>query len=74
MSSAVDAQANWSRSDIYHNSFLLEEDKVLDAVRQNSAEKGLADIAVTAAQGRLLNLIAKSIGAKRVLEVGTLGG
>ncbi|KAJ3567928.1 hypothetical protein NP233_g6042 [Leucocoprinus birnbaumii] len=37
-------------------------------------EQGLPDIAVPAVQGKFLNLLLRSIGAKRVLELGTLGG
>ena len=64
----------WKRSDQYHNSFLIPKDDVLDAVVKNSTEKELPDIAVSKAQGKFLSLLAKSIGAKRILEVGTLGG
>ncbi|KAF7290873.1 O-methyltransferase family 3 protein [Mycena kentingensis (nom. inval.)] len=66
--------ADWARSDEYHNAFLLAPDAQLAWVQENSAAQGLPDIAVSAAQGKLLNLLAQSIGAKRVLEVGTLGG
>ncbi|KIK68233.1 hypothetical protein GYMLUDRAFT_35610 [Collybiopsis luxurians FD-317 M1] len=65
---------DWTRSDVYHNSFLIPDDPVLDAVLKNSAANGLPDIAVTIAQGKLLHLQARSIQAKRILEVGTLGG
>ncbi|KAJ2919719.1 hypothetical protein MD484_g696, partial [Candolleomyces efflorescens] len=64
----------FKRSDDYHNSFLLVDDPILNAAQQNSKDGGLPNIAVSAAQGKLLNLLAKSIGAKRILEVGTLGG
>ena len=67
-------QDGWSRSDLYHNSFLIPEDESLDYARKNSDDSGLPSIDVTAAQGKLLNLIARSINAKRILEVGTLGG
>ena len=66
--------AEWTRSDLYHNSFLIAPDDALDHARKNSNEQGLPEIAVSAAQGKLLNLQARSIGAKRILEVGTLGG
>ena len=65
---------DWARSDSYHNSFLIAPDATLDAARQNTAANGLPDIAVSTAQGKFLNLIARSIGALRILEVGTLGG
>ncbi|GGK38169.1 O-methyltransferase [Nocardia camponoti] len=39
-----------------------------------NAEAGLPPIDVSPPQGKLLNLLARSIGARRVLEIGTLGG
>ncbi|TFY72992.1 hypothetical protein EVG20_g36 [Dentipellis fragilis] len=65
---------DWNRSDLYHNSFLISPDESLEKAIQNSNDNGLPEIAVSAAQGKLLNLLAKSIQAKRILEVGTLGG
>lgn len=65
---------DWTRSDKYHNSFLITPDEALDQARQNSRDHGLPEIAVSAAQGKFLKLHALSIGAKRIIEVGTLGG
>lgn len=65
---------DWTRTDVYHNSFLIAPDAGLEAARAHTAEEGLPDIAVSAAQGKFLKLLAQSIGAKRVVEVGTLGG
>ncbi|PBK61257.1 O-methyltransferase [Armillaria solidipes] len=65
---------DWDRSDNYHNSHLLQKDQTLDFTLQNSEANGLPAIAVSPAQGKFLSLLAKSIGAKRILEVGTLGG
>lgn len=65
---------DWSRSDHYHNSFLIPSDPILDTVTECCEANDLPDIAVSAAQGKFLMLLAKSIGAKRILEVGTLGG
>ena len=65
---------DWARSDAYHNSFLIPQDDALDGSLRYSKEQGLPNIAVSVAQGKLLHLLAKSIGAKRILEVGTLGG
>ncbi|KAK7444497.1 hypothetical protein VKT23_015178 [Stygiomarasmius scandens] len=70
---------DWTRSDHYHNSFLIpsdndEEANILEKALKNSSDSGLPDIAVTKAQGKFLNLLAKSLGAKKILEVGTLGG
>ncbi|KAK0222423.1 O-methyltransferase-domain-containing protein [Armillaria nabsnona] len=65
---------DWDRSDNYHNSHLLQKDQTLDFTLQNSEANGLPIIAVSPAQGKFLSLLAKSIGAKRILELGTLGG
>jgi len=65
---------DWERSDKYHNSFLLPPDPALEAAAKRNDEQGLPEIAVSPAQGKFLNLLAQSIGAKRILEVGTLGG
>ncbi|PVG02811.1 S-adenosyl-L-methionine-dependent methyltransferase [Serendipita vermifera] len=66
--------ADWTRSDEYHNSFLIKPDRDLQNALQRSEETGLPDIAVSDAQGKFLHLYIKSIKAKRALEVGTLGG
>ena len=68
------ATMEWLRSDKYHNSFLIPKDDILDAAVKNNVDQGLPDIAVAKAQGKLLYLLAKSLGAKKILEVGTLGG
>ena len=65
---------DWEVSDKYFNSFVIPKDDVLDGAVKNNAEQGLPDIAVSKSQGKLLNLLARSIGAKKILEVGTLGG
>ncbi|KAJ7784938.1 O-methyltransferase [Mycena maculata] len=65
----------WTRSDQYHNAFLIKPDPALEATQNNTREKGINyDIAVSPAQGKFLHLLLLSIGARRVLEVGSLGG
>ncbi|KAF5353793.1 hypothetical protein D9758_010602 [Tetrapyrgos nigripes] len=62
-------------SDNYNNSFLVPADPVLDAALKNASDKGLpVDDGVSKAQGKFLYLLAKTLNAKRILEVGTLGG
>ncbi|KAJ7578406.1 O-methyltransferase-domain-containing protein [Mycena floridula] len=70
----VTSLEDWTRSDQYHNSFLLKDDEILDKVLANSTKNGLPEIAVSRAQGKFLNLQARAIKATRILEVGTLGG
>ncbi|KAL1748673.1 O-methyltransferase-domain-containing protein [Schizophyllum fasciatum] len=75
MSSSTPASAPvWAASDAYHARFLLgDSDAALDFAVSNAQKHGLPNIAVSAAQGKLLNLLVRSLGAKRVIEVGTLG-
>jgi predicted O-methyltransferase YrrM len=67
-------ERRWHEVDSYLGSQLLEDDPVLDRVTQTSHEAGLPPIAVSPLQGKFLYLLARLIGARRVLEVGTLGG
>lgn len=64
----------WREVDSYIEDRLVTEDEALSAAIRDSAAAGLPAIAVSAAQGKMLHLMALSIGAKRILEVGTLGG
>ncbi|KAI6097319.1 O-methyltransferase family 3 protein [Pisolithus croceorrhizus] len=64
----------FTKLDQYHNSFLLRLDEGLEYALERNAENGHPDISVAASQGRFLKLMALAIGAKRALEVGTLGG
>ncbi|MEJ0098102.1 MAG: O-methyltransferase [Bauldia sp.] len=64
----------WDAVDEYFGSRLLGHDPVLEAVLAASRAGGLPDIAVAPNQGMLLNVLARAIHAKRILEVGTLGG
>lgn len=66
--------ADWNQSDVYHNSFLIPQDAALEKALKNSSDNGLPEIAVSTAQGKFLKLHAQSINAKRIIEVGTLGG
>ena len=70
----MDLQERWSAVDAYIESKIVGEDSALRAAAEASVKAGLPTIAVTPAQGKLLNILAKSIGATRMLEIGTLGG
>ena len=65
---------DWVRSENYHNSFLIPPDDVFTSALKLSEQNDLPPHAVSEAQGKFLNLLAKSIQARRILEVGTLGG
>jgi len=65
----------WLRSEKYQNERLVgPPDAALAHALQNSSENGLPEIAVGEGQGKLMQLLARSIQATRILEVGTLGG
>jgi len=53
---------------------LIGPDEDLDEVLAANQAAGLRAIDVSPLQGKLLHLVARAIGAKRVLEIGTLGG
>lgn len=67
-------ESTWHAVDEYFERKLALSDPALDAALADSQSAGLPPINVTAALGRLLALIAQSIGARRILEIGTLGG
>ncbi|MGP8076234.1 MAG: O-methyltransferase [Thermoplasmata archaeon] len=64
----------WTAVDAYFEEKLLPADPVLDEVLRSTAAAGLPSIQVSPTQGKLLHLLAKSQGARRILEIGTLGG
>src|ERR1044072_6002677 len=50
------------------------EDELLASLREEADRTGLPPIAISADEGRLLQVLLTMVGARRVLEVGTLGG
>lgn len=64
----------WVAVDDYVAEHLLRDDAALGATLSANAAAGLPDIDVSPAQGRMLHLLARIAGARRILEVGTLGG
>ena len=64
----------WISVDRYISDLFLPADPVLDAALAASAAAGLPPISVSPAQGKLLSLLARLQGARRILEIGTLGG
>jgi predicted O-methyltransferase YrrM len=64
----------WATVDNYLVSLLSPSDDALDKALSDSDEAGLPQINVAPNQGKLLELLAKSHGARRILEIGTLGG
>ncbi|WP_216216012.1 O-methyltransferase [Amycolatopsis aidingensis] len=67
-------QQLWNAVDDYFAERLIPADPALDAAIKASEDAGLPSIAVAPNQGKLLNLLARMSGARRILEIGTLGG
>lgn len=65
---------SWSAVDRHLESVLLPADAALPAALAASDAAGLPAIAVSPLHGRFLALLVRALGARRVLEVGTLGG
>lgn len=68
------AAATWDKVDDYVTEHLIPYDEVLEKVLAANREAGLPEIDVSPTQGKLLNIIVQIKGARRILEIGTLGG
>lgn len=68
------SQDQWTAVERYFSDQLLPSDPALVAALESSAAAGLPAISVSPLQGGLLHLLARALGARRVLEIGTLGG
>ena len=66
-------EERWNEVDQYLNNNLVPEDDVLAATLAAMQAAGLPQIQVAPNQGRLLTILARSRGARRILEIGTLG-
>jgi predicted O-methyltransferase YrrM len=64
----------WTSVDNYFSGLLVPQDSALDAALKSSTAAGLPAINVAPNQGKLLMILAQAIGARRILEIGTLGG
>src|ERR687898_3389222 len=64
----------WTAVDGYLGNLLVSDDPALEAALAASAAAGMPAINVSPVQGKLLHLLARAIGARNVLEIGTLGG
>src|SRR5579872_6022235 len=67
-------EALWSAVDHYFNDRLAAEDEALRAALEASNAAGLPTIQISATQGKFLMLLARAMGARSALEIGTLGG
>ena len=64
----------WSDIDAFIGARFVRADSALDAALEASKAAGLPEINVAPNQGKLLMLLAQAMGARKILEVGTLGG
>lgn len=69
-----DDDPRWGAADAYLAGLLAPEDGALVAAREAGDAAGLLPIQVSPLQGKLLQVLATSVRARRVLEVGTLAG
>lgn len=60
--------------DAYITGLCAQEDAALRGARERTEQAGLPAIAVPAAEGKLLQVLVRAVQAKRILEIGTLGG
>jgi predicted O-methyltransferase YrrM len=60
--------------DAFLDTTVLDDDPALSAALEASDAAGLPKIAVSAQQGKFLSVLAGAIQARRILEIGTLGG
>ncbi|MEI2263954.1 O-methyltransferase [Erwinia sp. CGal63] len=67
-------ELRWSKVDEFLIDTLVEQDEALLAALAANSEANLPAIDVSPNQGKLLHIYARMMGAKRVLEIGTLGG
>jgi len=67
-------QDTWASVDAYFSEKLIRSDDGLEAALRASDAAGLPAINISPTHGKLLNVLARTMGARRILEVGTLGG
>jgi predicted O-methyltransferase YrrM len=67
-------QEKWSEVDRYVTDVLGLTDEALESTLRESEAAGLPPIAVSVPQGKFLNQLAQILQARRILEIGTLGG
>jgi predicted O-methyltransferase YrrM len=60
--------------DRYISGLFATEDDALRSAREEMSREGMPGISVSASEGKVLHILARIIGARRILEIGTLGG
>jgi predicted O-methyltransferase YrrM len=69
-----ETDAHWTAVDDYITELMAKDDAALDNALSASRTANLPAINVTAPMGKFLHLLARMIDARRILEIGTLGG
>ena len=64
----------WEAVDKYFDEMLIPRDSALDDALAAASAENLPAIQVSSVQGKLLHLLARIMGARNILEIGTLGG
>jgi len=67
-------QELWTNVEAYLRGLYIEEDDALQFVLAEQIARGIPEIQVSPFEGRLLQMLVKSVNARKVLEIGTLGG
>lgn len=67
-------QETWTRVDAFVAERLVRGDDAVERANTRAAAAGLPAIQVSPAQAKLLQLLVRLVGARQVLEIGTLGG
>ena len=68
------SNSGWADVDDFIVDHLLSEDPVLEECLAANATAGLPPIDVSSTQGKMLQLLARAVSARNILEIGTLGG
>jgi len=68
------SEAQWAAVDRYLTELFVPSDRELTSAIEASAAASLPSISVTPTQGKLLHLLARATGVRKILELGTLGG
>ncbi len=74
MTQSEDFRTLLGEIDGYIENLFAPQDEALEAAVRESQRAGLPEIQVSPNEGKLLQLLAEMVGARRILEVGTLGG
>ncbi|HEV3022554.1 MAG TPA: O-methyltransferase, partial [Pirellulales bacterium] len=67
-------EPQWGAVETYFTERLALPDPIQTATLEANARAGLPAIDVSALLGKLLHVLARAVGARKILEIGTLGG